>query len=157
MSQGNSGTSLTQPMCCSVLQCIAVRCSCNSDNLRHRETRTRVCRERCVAVCCSALQCVIFTSHIIGRLGQESGAANVLQFVAASCNALQCVILTSHVIGRLGQESDAADGVRRVQVVCVCTHSRSETVSWPAEAALARSFGAVSLHTYVKTFLFTYI
>ena len=66
---------LTFATCCSVLQCIAVRCSVCS-------VLQRVAVEysvlQCVAVCCSALQCVAV-------------CCSVLQRVAACCSLLQCV------------------------------------------------------------------
>jgi len=51
-------------VCCSALQCAAVRCSVL----------------QCVAVCCSALQCA-------------AARCSVLQCVAVCCSALQCVLL----------------------------------------------------------------
>ena len=50
-----------RPVCCSVLQCVAVCCSVL----------------QCVAVCCSVLQCVAV-------------CCNVLQCVAVCCSVLKC-------------------------------------------------------------------
>jgi len=66
-------------VCCSVLQCVAVRCSVL----------------QCVAVCCSVLQCVTVV-QICSRGPSVSHTANhvmhsVLQCVAVCCSVLQCV------------------------------------------------------------------
>ena len=83
-------------MCCSVLQCVAVRCSalqCVAVRERYNNTfahdlalTTRVLYDDfhellisgCVAVCRSVLQCV-------------AAYCSVLQCVAVRCSALQCV------------------------------------------------------------------
>jgi len=57
-------------VCCSVLQCVAVRCSCCNDLLRLDLRRLKgvkiVCR--CVAVCCSVLQCVAVRCSVLQLL-----------------------------------------------------------------------------------------
>ena len=82
-------------VCCSVLQCVAVRCSVlqyvtphawtssctHVDESRHKYITARRGHGsvlQCVAACCSVLQCVAV-------------CCSVLQCVAVCCSVLQCV------------------------------------------------------------------
>jgi len=62
-------------LCCTLLQCVAVRVEYVGRTLR---TYVYIYVLQCVAVCCSVLQCVAV-------------CCSVLQFVAVRCSALQCV------------------------------------------------------------------
>jgi len=67
-------------VCCSVLQCVTVRCSVAWDNMYSHLNVLQ-----CVAVCCSVLQ------YIAVRY-------SVLQCVAVCCSALQCVAESHEII-----------------------------------------------------------
>jgi len=95
------------PVCCSVLQCVAVCCSvlqcvavcCSVLQLWISMTRLMmpVCCSvlQCVAVCCSVLQCVAVCCSVLQlwismtRL-MTPVRCSVLQCVAEFCNVLQC-------------------------------------------------------------------
>jgi len=79
-------------VCCSVLQCVAVRFS-----IRY------ILRVECIVVCCGLLQCVavcrgvlwcgaVCCSVFLDTVGIEGVVyCSVLQCVAVCCSALQCV------------------------------------------------------------------
>jgi len=83
-------------MCCSVLQCVAVRCSayqCNAVCYSFVFSNLQTCRRTSVAIRCSMLQCLVRRSVLQLRLFQNSKHATEypLQRVAACCSVLQCV------------------------------------------------------------------
>ena len=71
-------SSISRPVCCSVLQCVAVRCNMLQwDAVSYSVLpRTSSVSNLCVVACCSALQCV-------------TACYSVLQCVAACCSVLQ--------------------------------------------------------------------
>jgi len=87
---------VSRAVCCSALQCVAVRC--------------RVCCRVCCGVCCSELQCVaVGENECCGELQCVAVGANDLETacnataVCFSCSALQCIlqcIAALHAISR---------------------------------------------------------
>jgi len=93
-------------VCCSVLQCVAVRCSelqcvalcCSVPEIFHpfhdapSSYDVAVCCRccgvlRCFAVCCSVLRCVVVCCGVLRCVAVCRG---VLRCVAVCCSALQC-------------------------------------------------------------------
>jgi len=74
-------------LCCSALQCVAVRCSVLQC--------VAVCCSalQCVAVCCSVLQCVAVCCSVLQCVAVR---CSVLQCVAVCCSALQCLLIRLH-------------------------------------------------------------
>jgi len=86
-----SGIYHTVAMCCSVLQCVAVRCNVLL----------------CVAMCCCALQCVAVRCNVLQRVAVRCSA---VQCVAMCCSALQCVAVRCSVL---------QDAMRHSMLQCV--------------------------------------
>jgi len=89
-------------VCCSVLQCVAVRCGCIllvSVLIKFVCCNALQCVVQCAAVCCSMLQCVaaVFSLYLCEEL-QPAVCCNVLQCVAMRCNVLQCVATCCNVL-----------------------------------------------------------
>jgi len=89
-------------VCCSVLQCVAVRCSvlqcvaaCCS-MLQGHSSPFRSSVLQCVAVCCSVLQCVAECCRVLQHLALSikcvAACCSVLQHLAAS---MKCVYVVS--------------------------------------------------------------
>ena len=117
-------------LCCSVLQCVAVRCSvlqtyihtwhlvlqsvavcssvlqcvqCVADVHTHSASCVAVCCSvlQCVAVCCSVLHCVAdIHTHSVSCVAV---CCSVLQCVAVCCSVLQTYIHTRHPVLRVLQ------------------------------------------------------
>jgi len=83
------------PVCCSVLQCVAVCCSVSS--------RFRCSALQCVAVCCPRCGCL--TSNYFQVNECVAVCCSVLQCVAVCCSVLQCVAVGVHVLHRTTSKS----------------------------------------------------
>jgi len=96
-------------LCCSVLQCVAVRCSVSWGSARtqcdlHPAPRTSTHPThtvfQCVAVCGSVLQCVAVSAGVLpdltailtgsSNINRSYSCCSVLQCAAVCCSVLQC-------------------------------------------------------------------
>jgi len=93
------GDAKGEGVCCSVLQCVAVRCSVL--------WRVVACCSvlQCVAVCCNVLQCVAVCCSVLQcyehpgeRAWRRERRECVLQCVAVCCSVLQCVAVCCSVL-----------------------------------------------------------
>jgi len=87
-------TSVWSHMCCSVLQCVVRVAYFYEMWLR--------CGHKCVAVCCSVLQCVAVCCSCCICLWSVTSVwsqvcCSVLQCVAVCCSVLQCVVRVAYV------------------------------------------------------------
>jgi len=98
-------------MCCSALQCVAVRCSAL------QFVAVRCSALQCVAVRCSALQCVAARCSVLQCVAVRCSA---LQCVAVRCSALQCVaVRTSEVrAGEPAKVSGYRSSLPAVRYIC---------------------------------------
>jgi len=105
-------------VCCSFLQCVAVRCihfevccsvlqclTCmrkkqynHSENTH--EHRVLQCVAVCVAVCCSVLQCVAVPPSYTKRAIASTRVHRKISCVAVCCSVLQCVAVCCSVLQR---------------------------------------------------------
>jgi len=81
-------------VCCSVLQCVAVRCKsiavlqCLFNSRAFCTAHAKSSVLQCIAVSCSFLQCLAVSCSVLQCL---AACCSVLQCVAVRCSALQCV------------------------------------------------------------------
>jgi len=80
-------------VCCSVLQCVAVRCSEMNDAGWEQRVTGEKSMLQYVAVCCSMLQyvAVCFSEMITCEVGAESDREQ--EYISVRCSVLQCGVV----------------------------------------------------------------